>query len=105
MRGVSCHPLLPSYSFINVVIGFLVAWSPKALYLFSTSALTGFTRDASSAPCRPKSVRRRLSFDIVTETFQNRARWLGLFTDPLGASVRAGSGALGQEEEHSSRSS
>lgn len=43
--------------------------------------------------------------DIVTETFQTQALWLRLFIEPLRASVRAGSGALGEKEEHSSRSS
>lgn len=33
MRGTSSHPRLPGFSFLSVVIGFLVAWSSKAFYL------------------------------------------------------------------------
>lgn len=52
---MSCYPQLPSVSFINVAVGFLVAWSPKPYYLLSALALIGFTINAS-APCRQAHV-------------------------------------------------
>lgn len=56
MKGVSCHPLLPSFSFLKIVIGFLVAWSSKPSFLLYALALIGFTTEASSAPCRQARV-------------------------------------------------
>lgn len=106
MRGVSCHPLLPSFSFLNVVIGFLVAWSPKPYYLLYALALIGFTTDAS-VPCRQAQVELLgPCFDIVREKVQNqRPLALLVYRLPLGASALAGSGELGKEEGHSSHSS
>lgn len=95
----------PSFSFLKVAIGFLVAWFRKPYCFLSELALIGFTTDASSAPCRQARVGllEAECFNIVIEPFQNqRPLALLVYRFPFGASVRAGSGELGKEEGHSS---
>lgn len=87
-RGVGKGSLLlPSASQLTVVIGFLVAWSPKPYYLLYALALIGYTMDAS-APCRQAQVRllEALLCHCKAEVLEPKAtHWLCLFTDsPLG---------------------
>lgn len=104
MRGISSHPQLPGFSFLSVVIGFLVAWSSKPYYLhvgFNWVHKRGLLCPLQAGPRRTW----RLCFDIVTKTFWNQRPWLCLFTDPLGVSVHVGPRELGEEEGHGSLSS
>lgn len=78
--------LLPSFSFINVVVGFLVAWSPKPFYLSYALALIRFVTNTCPMQVGPSRTLEAV-FAIVMRSFRTKDDLaLLIFRFPLGAS-------------------